>query len=868
MNLQSETIRINIELDDRNVVRNLQGITRELENLVRESENATTAIGRIGDSLNESEGFLHTAAGNFDAFGTAIGIMTSRNDEILDGITSWFDPLKNLSGGMGDVTEAAGTMIGAKAGMVGTLKAFLGPIGLIITALVIGVSLFSAFRSTEEAAEDLGEEAETLRERIDNLNEAIRRNREAHEGNMEAIRNHERLTGSMIDRISELNDAQEFSGESQRKLKIWVDQFNDAMGETVLTIDRQTGRLDENSQKMIEHGIFNRDIAIATREFDEKSRDLNVALEDQNRIIGDMEYADLATQIRIAEEALEYYREGLERAEETTISGERAAQRKMLLIRDATEAYEEAQAEVDRLRGYYYELNDEYENSVTLIADLERQMAESYVIMRNLVADYVDEHGIQYWMLNDTQRDVVHEMLGRWETYRDMGSEMFRKLAYDSAISLDTVLQNQAHNLQATADWQDNLALLYAKYGAEVEAHFRDMGESGMSLVAEMATDVRASYKEMEDGSFESIYGMEEASQATQIVDNLSEAGHLAGRGVVKGLDEGAEDVLAIVEDLGNRAPQSLSDRFDAAGFDQIGARVVEVTAEGLLREGPTIERTAVKTGNYVLVGWEDAFESGQERINQCARMMFLGFTQTMNEEKQEPIDIMRETARDIYEELRGFNEQNSPSRLYMRAGRFMLQGLIEGIESLRERPISRLESIARNMHRVYNSSSRDYNSIGRDIINGLNDGILNREGTVMSTARRIADNIARTMRQALDINSPSRVMREQIGRFIPEGVAAGIEKYAGVAINSVDKLADDMVRINIPSVESIIGMRPSLSMAGMGGYGNSSQDNRIVNNYDRLFEGANIHWHNKEDIRQTMEEIAWASQQDERRMW
>ena len=52
-----------------------------------------------------------------------------------------------------------------------------------------------------------------------------------------------------------------------------------------------------------------------------------------------------------------------------------------------------------------------------------------------------------------------------------------------------------------------------------------------------------------------------------------------------------------------------------------------------------------------------------------------------------------------------------------------------------------------------------------------------------------IADNISRTMQQALQINSPSRVMREQIGRQIPAGVAVGIEKYSDYAIDSVEQV-------------------------------------------------------------------------------
>ena len=152
-----------------------------------------------------------------------------------------------------------------------------------------------------------------------------------------------------------------------------------------------------------------------------------------------------------------------------------------------------------------------------------------------------------------------------------------------------------------------------------------------------------------------------------------------------------------------------------------------------------------------------------------------------------------------------------------------------------------------------------NFRTIGQDTMAGFNQGLQSQEAMVMATARRIAENVASTMKNALDINSPSRVMREEIGRFIPEGVAAGIDKYAGRAVDGVERLADDLVNIklNIPSIESIIGMQPSLGLASANSGAMTTYQTHTHNHYDRLFEGANIHWHNKEDIRKTMEEIA-----------
>lgn len=74
----------------------------------------------------------------------------------------------------------------------------------------------------------------------------------------------------------------------------------------------------------------------------------------------------------------------------------------------------------------------------------------------------------------------------------------------------------------------------------------------------------------------------------------------------------------------------------------------------------------------------------------------------------------------------------------------------------------------------------------------GLNNGIASQAGGIYGMVARIANNISNTLRKAMDIHSPSRVMAE-IGGYISEGVAVGIDKKAYTAIDSTKSLAKDI---------------------------------------------------------------------------
>ena len=99
---------------------------------------------------------------------------------------------------------------------------------------------------------------------------------------------------------------------------------------------------------------------------------------------------------------------------------------------------------------------------------------------------------------------------------------------------------------------------------------------------------------------------------------------------------------------------------------------------------------------------------------------------------------------------------------------------------------------------------SQMYNA-GAYITIGLNNGIASKSSAVYANVQRMANNIERTMRKAMDIHSPSRVFRG-LGGYISEGLAIGILDNEQMAINSTKQLAratTDNFNSNFSGVQS-----------------------------------------------------------------
>ncbi|MFD2442935.1 hypothetical protein ACFSO7_02945 [Bacillus sp. CGMCC 1.16607] len=120
---------------------------------------------------------------------------------------------------------------------------------------------------------------------------------------------------------------------------------------------------------------------------------------------------------------------------------------------------------------------------------------------------------------------------------------------------------------------------------------------------------------------------------------------------------------------------------------------------------------------------------------------------------------------------------------------------------------------------------------IGLQSIQGLIEGMQEMVGPLMEQARSIADAVSSTIKEALDIHSPSRLMRDEVGKMIPLGVAEGIKENIKAVINA----SNQMAKATIPSttshnVNNSRTYQPSITVYG----GSSAKDIAIEN--ERMF--------------------------------
>ena len=84
---------------------------------------------------------------------------------------------------------------------------------------------------------------------------------------------------------------------------------------------------------------------------------------------------------------------------------------------------------------------------------------------------------------------------------------------------------------------------------------------------------------------------------------------------------------------------------------------------------------------------------------------------------------------------------------------------------------------------------------IGINVVKGIWQGISNSLGWIKDKISGWVGNVTKFIKKLFGISSPSKVMRDQVGQWLPKGIAVGIDTNTDSIENSLDDMYDEMNR-------------------------------------------------------------------------
>lgn len=98
------------------------------------------------------------------------------------------------------------------------------------------------------------------------------------------------------------------------------------------------------------------------------------------------------------------------------------------------------------------------------------------------------------------------------------------------------------------------------------------------------------------------------------------------------------------------------------------------------------------------------------------------------------------------------------------------------------------VQSLINNVMSAASGIASKVMSIGSDIVSGVWNGIKNAAGWFTDQVKGFFSGIVDGVKNALGIGSPSKVFRDEIGKWLPPGVAQGFKAALPAAMNSMEK--------------------------------------------------------------------------------
>lgn len=169
-------------------------------------------------------------------------------------------------------------------------------------------------------------------------------------------------------------------------------------------------------------------------------------------------------------------------------------------------------------------------------------------------------------------------------------------------------------------------------------------------------------------------------------------------------------------------------------------------------------------------------------------------------------------------------------ARTALNIGKMTSNNMATGLRSGTGQVRSASSQLVNSAVNIARSGAGSMRSVGYMIGAGLAQGMRSALGSVTAAANALVAQAERAARAKAEIHSPSRLFRDNVGRYIPEGIAVGITRGS----QSVDKA---MARIYDGLMKPI---QPETALA-TGRIGLAHSGNQIINNTYHQNEGIDL---------------------------
>ena len=387
-----------------------------------------------------------------------------------------------------------------------------------------------------------------------------------------------------------------------------------------------------------------------------------------------------------------------------------------------------------------------------------------------------------------------------------LAQELLGRSAQDMAALLNT----SAEETQAMKDRVNELGGVMSddavKAAAGYQDALQDMQTAISGLGRGLVADFLPGFTEVMNG-ITTIFSGDEGGGVAIVMQGIASIGEAFVTGVPELAAHVGEMMIGVITAIGEALP----------GMVEQGTAMVANMATGFLEGLPEMITAAGELVNqavaYLMENLPQMMEQGVQMVINIAQ----GIVSSLPEIATSIASVVAQILATIGEHL--------PEIL--QKGIELLGQLLAGIiQAIPEIPgkIAEVTSAIKGEFEKFN-----WKDIGDKIIEGIKNGLTSAAKKLKDAALDAAKQAFQAVKDFFGIKSPSRLMRDEVGAYIPAGIALGIEENLGLVTDAMDDLSEAATGTISANVKAAGPSAAAIGGVTVNVYGAPGQDERVI---------------------------------------
>lgn len=428
-----------------------------------------------------------------------------------------------------------------------------------------------------------------------------------------------------------------------------------------------------------------------------------------------------------------------------------------------------------------------------LLADAEKLSGVKYDL--SSYADIVEAiHVIQTEMgiTGTTAKEASTTIQGSVASMKAAWANLMVGMA-DDTQNFDMLLSNFIESIGTVAD------NLLPRIGVVIEG----MGKLVAGLAPEIASALPTLTNELLPNLVE--LGVQSISALVQGIQENGDSLAAGALSIVGTLAEGIAELLPMVADTAASLVVSLADGLTESlpNIIPIAIETISTLVENLTENANTI----IEAGIQIILALGEGLIAALPQLIETVPQIVINIANVINDNAPKLVD----TALYLITRLAVGLVQAIPTLVvnipkiieaivaafmafqWLNLGKQLIDGVANGVKKAGES----MATAAKNAFSKFKAKitgsevATELKNIGKYIIDGIVGGIKNSLSNIANVAGKIKDTLLSKLKGLFKIASPSKLMKEEVGAYIGEGIAVGIEESGQMAVDAAEDVAD-----------------------------------------------------------------------------